>query len=378
MIGLVASSTCWMVIVLLATGSIPRSAYPQSTKHPVEAFRRVAVREVGRIALGARPVSDAYLAGIERSLATISSPLIIGALDEPAEEVFGALTDVEADAEGRLVVLDGRHSVVRVFDANGRYENSVGGPGMGPGELRAPKSLVIGTNGSLYVFDATRRVHVFTRRANAHRYQRTVTLPVDAADACLLGEELLVLGMSATDSAVLHVFDQSLKWRRSFGVVYRSGSLLVDIQVGQGRLLCLDRPRVAIISPLSILGEIRAYSVAGKELWVTRLDGMRPIDFEETGGGLVVEIPAGGFHRFQSLFAGADGSVYAQVSLETREGRQSLRPYSQLLTVRLRLENGRGDVVSVTAPRLSTVGSRVASLNDDPHPHLKIARTVRE
>jgi len=53
-------------------------------------------------------------------------------------EQFSAITSVDADEEGNLYVLDGRESVVKVFEANGAFLRKFFRPGPGPEEIWHP------------------------------------------------------------------------------------------------------------------------------------------------------------------------------------------------------------------------------------------------
>lgn len=63
--------------------------------------------------------------------------LSIGAIDGPAEVLFGRIASVAADGAGNLIVADGQMNEIRIFDASGVHLQTIGGPGEGPGEFRA-------------------------------------------------------------------------------------------------------------------------------------------------------------------------------------------------------------------------------------------------
>ena len=62
--------------------------------------------------------------------------LSVGELDGPEEYLFGRIASVARDAEGNLVVADGRAGEIRVFDGQGRHVRTFGGMGEGPGEFQ--------------------------------------------------------------------------------------------------------------------------------------------------------------------------------------------------------------------------------------------------
>ncbi|MCY4646984.1 MAG: 6-bladed beta-propeller [Gammaproteobacteria bacterium] len=63
--------------------------------------------------------------------------LSIGAIDGPAEVLFGRIASVAVDGAGNLIVADAQMGEIRIFDASGAHLQTIGGPGEGPGEFRA-------------------------------------------------------------------------------------------------------------------------------------------------------------------------------------------------------------------------------------------------
>ena len=62
--------------------------------------------------------------------------LSIGAIDGPAEVLFGRIASVAVGGAGSLIVADGQMGEIRIFDASGVHLQTIGGPGEGPGEFR--------------------------------------------------------------------------------------------------------------------------------------------------------------------------------------------------------------------------------------------------
>jgi DNA-binding beta-propeller fold protein YncE len=79
--------------------------------------------------------------------------LRIGSVDGDGPDVLAAPVDVEADALGRLYVLDAQAMEIRVFDPRGRHVRSFAREGAGPGELRQPAGMTMGRGGELWVMD---------------------------------------------------------------------------------------------------------------------------------------------------------------------------------------------------------------------------------
>ena len=67
----------------------------------------------------------------------------------------------------RVYALDATHSVVRVFDADGKAVKTIGGPGAQRGRFDGPRGLAVGPNGELAVADSgNHRVQVFDADGN--------------------------------------------------------------------------------------------------------------------------------------------------------------------------------------------------------------------
>jgi streptogramin lyase len=80
--------------------------------------------------------------------------LRLGTADGAGPDVFAFPAALEVDALGRLYVLDGPASQVRVFGADGRHVRSFGRQGAGPGEFKQPMGMAMAPDGALWVVDS--------------------------------------------------------------------------------------------------------------------------------------------------------------------------------------------------------------------------------
>ncbi|MBT8249425.1 MAG: hypothetical protein HKO65_09560 [Gemmatimonadetes bacterium] len=90
--------------------------------------------------------------------------LSIGELDGPPETVFGRIVSIAVHKDGRVFAVDRQVPTIRVFAADGRYLESWGRRGEGPGELENPDAgLVVLNDGRVAVRDkGNARVQVFS------------------------------------------------------------------------------------------------------------------------------------------------------------------------------------------------------------------------
>lgn len=99
------------------------------------------------------------------------------ALGDEAYELYAVRAAVRLP-DGRIAVANGGTLQVRVYDANGRHLQDIGGPGDGPGEFRSLRSgLWLALGDSIVVYDGRlSRITVFDL---AGRLGRTITLRPD-------------------------------------------------------------------------------------------------------------------------------------------------------------------------------------------------------
>lgn len=87
---------------------------------------------------------------------TLTEELRIGDIAGELVYQFGAVTALDVDSDGSVFVMDQQAAEVRVFDAQGEYLRTLGGPGSGPGELGPAGSAVLITDaGEVLVPDLT-------------------------------------------------------------------------------------------------------------------------------------------------------------------------------------------------------------------------------
>ena len=79
--------------------------------------------------------------------------LSIGAIDGPAEVLFGRIASVAVDGAGNLIVADGQTGEIRIFDASGTHLQTIGAPGEGPGEFRGLAGAWPAAEGTIVAVD---------------------------------------------------------------------------------------------------------------------------------------------------------------------------------------------------------------------------------
>jgi hypothetical protein len=93
----------------------------------------------------------------------LEEELRIGSIEGEPEYQFGQIGFIATDSRDRIFVTDAQAQEIRVFSADGRYQQTIGGPGSGPGELgQGVTFLVVAEGDTLFVPDLTnRRVNLY-------------------------------------------------------------------------------------------------------------------------------------------------------------------------------------------------------------------------
>ncbi len=85
---------------------------------------------------------------------TLEEEVRIGTIEGDPDYQFGAIGFIAVDSHDRMFVMDAMAQHIKVFSADGRYEQTIGRPGAGPGELgQAAVSLYMGPGDTLLVPD---------------------------------------------------------------------------------------------------------------------------------------------------------------------------------------------------------------------------------
>lgn len=112
-------------IVITAIGAVGVSA---AVADPVQTAQQDTVTAVVAARIGSEPLGD-----------------------ETEEYIFGEVTSVAADSDGRIYVADRLTPSVRVFGSDGEFVAWIGREGEGPGEFTWPVDILPAVDGRLFV-----------------------------------------------------------------------------------------------------------------------------------------------------------------------------------------------------------------------------------
>ena len=107
---------------------------------------------------------------------TLVEDLRLGVADGEGPEAFFRIMALLVDRQGSIHVLNGGSGDVRVFDAQGGLQRTIGRRGEGPGEFGEASGFALAPDGALWVVDyGLGRYSVFAPNGD---FERTVTRPV--------------------------------------------------------------------------------------------------------------------------------------------------------------------------------------------------------
>lgn len=90
----------------------------------------------------------------------LEEDLVIGGEEFDENANFSYIRDIEVDDEGNILVLDYRDCRIQKYDKDGKYLQTIGRKGEGPGEFQRPSRIYLAPDSKLYV-NEIRRVHIF-------------------------------------------------------------------------------------------------------------------------------------------------------------------------------------------------------------------------
>jgi hypothetical protein len=91
---------------------------------------------------------------IESVTMKLEEVISIGEKDGDINNTFYRLNDINIDNKGNIFTVDVFDKIVRVFDNTGKFKNTIGRSGQGPGEFTEPARIFINNKGAVYIHDS--------------------------------------------------------------------------------------------------------------------------------------------------------------------------------------------------------------------------------
>jgi hypothetical protein len=161
---------------------------------------------------------------------------------------IATVTDVDADARGRVYVADGRTGSIHVLDGRLRETAVVGRRGTRPGEYRELQAVrVIDSATFVAVERINRHLNVYRWNGGVPQLAASISVPFDPYDACPLpGGRFLVLGLH--ENHRLHEIDSRGKVVESRAPFDAGVAPVVAEHVVEGRMACTPDRDVVLTS----------------------------------------------------------------------------------------------------------------------------------
>jgi len=300
----------------------------------------------------------------------------IGIEEGGADEVLGTVAAAVSLADNRIAILDGSPPRIRVYTANGEPSYSIGGPGVGPGEFRAPLTMVVDPESqALTVVDRDRRISTFADTL----LTASVTISVDAEDACIVGPYLVLSAFDPEEFTSVQRHDLQTGAVARFGEAYPDGPpIAVGVLTG-GAIACSAAHGQILVSDI-YLPFVMSYSVDGQLQWTAQIEDFVPREIvsgtRDDGRAYVSQTYLDDF--IANLVVLPSGNVLVQVGHSTVESSQRGRPYDALMSYVLDHQSGVGAYVSAEIPWVEYASSnRVLTLRQLPYPVLSVHDVTR-
>ena len=97
----------------------------------------------------------------EEEVFSLDEELSIGEVEGLKEYMFSQIGNLAVNGNGNIYVLDRKECQIKVFDRDGKYLQTFGKKGQGPGELNRPSGILITPHNEIMVEDS-RTLHFFT------------------------------------------------------------------------------------------------------------------------------------------------------------------------------------------------------------------------
>lgn len=365
-----------VALAALAATACDGGARANETTHPtaenVPAQAEVAITQ-DSVPPGLNRSAGARWAGARKMLLEARTVLALGGDNDGGAEMFAAVADVEVGPDGEVFVLDDQYQEVRIFDPHGGFVGKIGGVGDGPLEFRYANGIVLLPDGRLFVSSRGPQAKVFTRLDGGRWVlDEVLELPIGVRGVCSTAAgRVFVTGYKSDDNTLVHELAPHGGIARSFAPGYRSDHWLLQMQMGEGAIGCVDGPDRVVFAH-SAFALVRAFEAdTGTKLWSANIEAFDPLPVyegvDERGRRYVRRGRERQWDVLGAIHSLPSGHLLLQTAHADLAGRAT--------TVQSYLvdgETGRGAFLGDALPRLVPVRYGYAALFEDPYPRLEL------
>jgi hypothetical protein len=146
----------------------------------------------------------------------ILEELYLAGDDEENGLIFGRISDIAVDSRGRMLILDGGFSCVKIYDPDSMIVHTIGRKGEGPGEFNQPSAIAVGPEDSVYVASQGGRIAIFAPNGKWIEEFRNQYLGGFVIDMEAVPAGLYVACYDYLDKKVVHRYDANHRYVSSF------------------------------------------------------------------------------------------------------------------------------------------------------------------
>lgn len=280
--------------------------------------------------------------------------------DREAPDIFGFEMDVAIDGSGQLVVLDRRNYAVKVFKPTGEYVGGFGRAGSGPGEFLDPQAIEVLSDGRLAVVDRGNRINMYARTDSGFSFLETHRVEVVPERACSAGGRVFSSGWRMADNTMIHEVPVTPgQSTQHFGRGYESRHWIVQDQLSDGPIACLERPSRVVLA-FQRIPVVRGFDAdTGTLLWESLLeDYLQPPVVEQrraNGPPRVFFSAEGKRDMVASLTPVGDDHVLLQTMRAEPVSDPSVEPEIQIRSYLIHAMSGQGAFIADSLPIIAVM-----------------------
>ena len=346
------------------------TTHPTSENVPLQGGVAITQDSVPR---GLTRESGAQWAAARRMLLEARTVMSLGGDNDGGPEMFAAIADVEVGPGGEVFVLDDQYQEVRVFDAGGQFVGKIGGIGDGPLEFRYANGLVLLPDGRLFVSSRGPQAKVFVKLdGDGWVLDEVLELPIGVRGVCATGAgRVFVTGYKRDDNTLVHELAPHGGIARSFAPGYRSDHWLLQMQMGEGSVGCVNGPDRVVFAH-SAFALVRAFDAdTGTKLWSANIEAFDPLPVYEGVDGKGRRYVRRGREREWDVLGAVHPLPSGHLLLQSGHADAAGRA-TTVRTYLVDVETGRGAFLGDALPRLVPVRDGYAALFEDPYPRLEL------
>lgn len=369
----IVASLSW-ALTFCSPGSDRAEAAVESrgpVRHPVEAYS--PYRDVPATSLVLNQTIESSV-GWEQLFKVEPDP--VAQIGGDSSALFTDITHLVAFQDG-FVIGDNAEWRIHAFGPNGRAIGAVGRKGEGPAEFRRITAVSQVGKSGLAVADVMRRVELF-ESTDTLRYSRRVQLSFSATSICTIGERIFAYASPGADTLPpIRVLDAEWQEQGRIGQAYRSPSPMINVALGEVKLVCAPALDRLVLIPRAGLGDAYVLEADGTPVARFLWSDYQNLAIIEDGDGFSATIEPGGLNRLRSANLIQDSLILLQYDFVSEADFEADQEFTSLHSVIINLATGEvAGRSSNWPPLLILAGGGAVEHVNDVWPTVRVYRGV--